>query len=168
MRPAGLSDDAFGKASSSTNLVWIDHDAAGLGWSNVDRKGYELLSTVTHELGHMIGLDHDSMGDSLEMGRNRHHRLAARVDQVRATDDLFAGRLKRHSDSLSGSLNRAISRRSAREDVLAEESQDVSRISIDQFFFATEESWATDDLFEEENRDDESSEKWLENVATQL
>ena len=54
-------------ASDSSNNVWIDRDAAGIGWSTGNYDGYDLLSAVTHEFGHMLGLDHDVMGDRLNV-----------------------------------------------------------------------------------------------------
>ncbi len=50
--------------------VWIDRDAAGYGWSigpgQRTNSGYgniDLLSVVTHEFGHVLGLDHDAPYD---------------------------------------------------------------------------------------------------------
>ena len=40
-------------------------DAAGYGWGS---DGMNLLSAVSHELGHQIGLDHDELGATLALG----------------------------------------------------------------------------------------------------
>jgi hypothetical protein len=165
-------------ASASSNNVWIDRDAAGVGWSDGNSNGYDLLSTVTHELGHMIGLGHDNMGDSLEVGQRLLPNLVADSPQVRATDDLFAGRIVgRHSDPLRSSLGRSISRRSDRGNILDATLEGVakqplveprtSRNSIDQILFGAEENWSVDDCFTEEG-DDESNENWLEELVAQL
>ena len=69
---ADLRGSALGLASESTNYVWIDTDAAGYGWrvsgDRAQRGRVDLLSTLTHELGHMLGYDHDVMGESLHVG----------------------------------------------------------------------------------------------------
>ncbi|MGL5064895.1 MAG: hypothetical protein ACRC62_33380 [Microcoleus sp.] len=53
-------------------IVRIDDDAAGYGWSgSVDTiapNRIDLLSTVTHEFGHILDYDHDVMGEVLGVG----------------------------------------------------------------------------------------------------
>ncbi len=83
VRIADLPGNALGLASESTNYVWVDADAAGYGWSfsTVDLRsgGVDLLSVLTHELGHKLGYDHDVMGESLNVGE-RH--LAMQTNRV--------------------------------------------------------------------------------------
>ncbi len=61
---AELSGSLLGMASSS-DVIWIDRDAAGYGWGGA---GIDLLSVVSHELGHRLGFDHDLMGETLAVG----------------------------------------------------------------------------------------------------
>ena len=70
---ADLSGTLLGMASPS-NLVWIDRDAAGYGWSTDSGPGggMDLPSAVSHELGHKLGLEHsdghDVMAPTLTLG----------------------------------------------------------------------------------------------------
>jgi hypothetical protein len=64
---AQFASATLGLAPSSTKKIWLDVDGAGLGWS-VDVGGYHLPSAVRHEIGHVLGFDHDVMGESLAPG----------------------------------------------------------------------------------------------------
>jgi len=61
---ADLAGDALGYAEGSTIL--IDENAAGYGWSagsSGEAFGrVELLTVLTHELGHVLGMGHDAAG----------------------------------------------------------------------------------------------------------
>lgn len=77
---AELDGSRLGVASSSTNKAWLDVDGAGLGWSlEGGSDGFDLVSAVTHELGHKLGLDHDVLGEMLDVG----------VEQFPATHAVF-------------------------------------------------------------------------------
>lgn len=62
VRIADLPGSTLGLSFAST--VWIDRDAAGYGWrvdpSTTAVREMDLLSAVTHEFGHFLGLDHDA------------------------------------------------------------------------------------------------------------
>jgi hypothetical protein len=67
VEPAQFSGATLGLASSSTNKIWLDTDGAGHGWStDIYGDGYDLVSAVSHEIGHALGFDHDVLGASLE------------------------------------------------------------------------------------------------------
>ena len=67
VRVGNLPEDRLGVTLGYN--IYIDSDAAGRGWQTMD-----LLSVVTHELGHVLGFDHDTAGalpvmrDSLDAG----------------------------------------------------------------------------------------------------
>ena len=47
---------------ASDGVVYLDIDAAGHGWGP---GGYDLATVLTHELGHLLGLDHDQLAGAL-------------------------------------------------------------------------------------------------------
>ncbi len=83
IRVADLPGSVLGIASESSSVIWIDANAAGMGWfvdsspwensefETGDGIGnrYDLLSVVAHELGHLLGFEHDVMGESLEVNQ---------------------------------------------------------------------------------------------------
>ena len=58
---------------TAKEIITIDGDAAGYGWhadggSAVEEGKVDLLSALAHEYGHILGYDHDVMGDTLGVG----------------------------------------------------------------------------------------------------
>ena len=67
-----LGGKELGEADVAANLVTIDDDAAGHGWSvglgKVNPHKVDLLSAVAHEFGHVLGYDHEVMDADLAVG----------------------------------------------------------------------------------------------------
>lgn len=102
VRISDLPRALLGKATPNT--IWIDRSAAGRGWfvdqtpwddSEFTRPGnqseqhrVDLLTVIMHELGHVLGLDHDDhgvMAETLAAGVRRtgfEHDEVVRVGQV--------------------------------------------------------------------------------------
>lgn len=78
---ADLPGSVLGLASESTNTVWLDTTAAGHGWSTSPfgpaEGQVDLLSVLSHEIGHLLGYDDlvgnidDVMGAELPSGVTR-------------------------------------------------------------------------------------------------
>jgi hypothetical protein len=95
VRVANFSGNTLGQASASSGYVRIDQDAAGFGWSSEGRGGMDLLSVLTHEVGHVLGFEHgdeehDVMAPTLSVGASRIGPLSG--DSSALPDPLVAGR----------------------------------------------------------------------------
>jgi parallel beta-helix repeat protein len=94
---------------ATTDAITIDADAAGYGWQtnraaldapsqpsslSLDPSSLDLLTAVLHEMGHVLGLDHDQddlMADILLPGQRRLPTLSD-IDEVLACGEWLEGR----------------------------------------------------------------------------
>jgi carbonic anhydrase len=67
-RVTDLPGDLLGWTDRLNHRVWVDANAAGRGWNpgtsstTQESEGYDLLSAVLHEMGHLDGLQHQDEG----------------------------------------------------------------------------------------------------------
>jgi hypothetical protein len=95
---ADLGGDLLAQTMQGSNRIMLDRDAGGLGWSvdlaNAPKAGtFDLLSVVTHEIGHQLGFDvtsnyQDVMGAYLNTGVRRVDIIDERPPQMLAASDV--------------------------------------------------------------------------------
>jgi subtilisin-like proprotein convertase family protein len=113
VRIADLPGTTLGLASGNT--IWLDENAAGWGWfidttpsndSEFVRSGnqgeqdrMDLLTVVMHELGHVLGYDHDDDGVMAEMLAAGVRRADVDHAHAASVDDVFGQTSNRYGDS---------------------------------------------------------------------
>jgi uncharacterized delta-60 repeat protein len=129
---ANLAGNYLGLASGTS--ITLDRDAAGWGWyvdpaprddfefklagNQGEQNRMDLLTAVMHEMGHVLGLDHDEhgvMAETLTAGVRRtrfEHHVGSRADQVfrqgdeHRADAWLGAWLSEQFDSISGPRKR--------------------------------------------------------------
>ena len=106
---ADLPGATLGLASG--NSIWLDINAAGWGWfvdatpgddsefttvgNQGEQNSMDLLTVLDHELGHLLGFDHEQTGvmeDTLVTGKGRTPTSSWSPDDVAALDLVFAAK----------------------------------------------------------------------------
>jgi hypothetical protein len=111
---------------ASGNTIWLDVNAAGWGWfldptpwddfefttpgDQGEQNRMDLLTAMAHELGHLLGYDHDTdgvMAETLSAGVRRVPGTAEAAEDMPVLD-LYFGERRALADSLAGDLLRAL------------------------------------------------------------
>ncbi len=98
-----LGGTTLGLAAGHT--IWLDDNAAGWGWfvdatprsdteyllsgNQGEQHRVDLLTVVMHEMGHLLGYDHDTGGLMAETLATGARRTAVQDDHAAAVDHLF-------------------------------------------------------------------------------
>jgi probable HAF family extracellular repeat protein len=112
---ANLGGTTLGLASGNT--IWLDDNAAGWGWfvdptpgddfeftttgNQGEQHRMDLLTVLEHELGHMLGFDHQETGimeDTLTTGTRRTPSSDSGLVDLAMQDKVFDGGWTSHSD----------------------------------------------------------------------
>jgi subtilisin-like proprotein convertase family protein len=112
VRIADLSGTTLGLAAGNT--IWLDDNAAGWGWfvdptphtdlefvrpgDQGEQNRMDLLSVVMHELGHVLGYDHDDEGVMAETLAPGVRQTVRGHDHLTSVDEVFqqTGRVANH------------------------------------------------------------------------
>ena len=104
---ADLEGNTLGQAVGNT--IWIDQNAAGWGWfvdrtpwddsefttpgNQGERNRVDLLTVLEHEIGHLLGYDHEEGGvmqETLAAGTRLTPSLSSEANWLFAMDGFFA------------------------------------------------------------------------------
>jgi len=80
-----LPEKTLGLASNNT--IYLDRTAAGFGWTTPDDENgrFSLNSVLTHELGHLLGLNHDAEPEVMKSTLEPIHTLHDRHSDIHKT-----------------------------------------------------------------------------------
>ncbi len=142
VRLVDLSGSVIGQATEDLNRIEIDRDAATFGWQNVSP-----VDVVAHELGHLLGHDHDEMGEFLILddehghsGNDDHETGHARVVQTDAHDSIFSRPAAGESWTGGATAYSAGKRVELTSDGQSESRGRQSHLSGEEFVFAAKSS----------------------------
>ena len=113
---ADLADGYLGMAGGST--IWLDNNASGWGWfvdatpsddsefttpgNQGEKDRMDLLTVVMHELGHLLGQDHDAGGVMAETLAAGKRRTESEHDHVALEDQLLGPSSDHRADAWLG------------------------------------------------------------------